>query len=506
MKRNKVFALFLLLVFLLPFVATAEGSDLFDCVMGDRTKDAWFAEDVAGFAGKGSEWYIFAMKMAGCDIDGEQYLASLDAYLADNDPGIVGRQRCALASVAMGRADAETVDATAGKGGMMSYVFALHLLNNGAVSSQHTAESIIDTIISMQNEDGGWSLSGTASDVDVTAMTLQALAPHRQAHEQEISRALDRLASVRTENGGYKSYGTENCESTAMVIIALCALDKADDERFSGLDSVLESYAVDGGYSHAAGGSKNNVATVQTLCAKAAVIYAAEGNIPFVFTSDIDGEASEVSDDDTSDISDEISKAVSSDDVSVSVSDDTSSTESIQTDGTDVKLWLCMAIAPVALVFIIIFVCKKQYKKLAIAAVIAAVLVCTVLFLNIETPEQHFSAESKQYEHHVTFAVYCDAIEAEPKPYGGVLIAECEIGFDEGESVCDILKRAAKQHGLTVDGTTYIRSIGTLSEMQYGAMSGWLYSVNGEHPDIPCNEYFPGDNNIIVWSYTTGEQ
>ena len=77
-------------------------------------------------------------------------------------------------------------------------------------------------------------------------MALQALAPYYGSQNalsvgispgeisRTVDRALARLASVMKENCTFCSYGAENTESTAQVIIALCSLgiDPRTDERF----------------------------------------------------------------------------------------------------------------------------------------------------------------------------------------------------------------------------------------------------------------------------------
>lgn len=515
MKHSKaliVLATLLITALIMPFAASAEGT-IFDSVKGDRTIDEWFESDVIPNAGKSAEWYIFALRMADVEIDGEAYLARLDEYLKDNTLGAVACQRCALASLALGRDDDKTVDSTIGKGGIMSYVFALHLLNNGASSAEHTAFSVVQKLIEMQNEDGGWSLGGKNSDVDITAMTLQALAVHKDDIGENIDKALDFLAASRCDDGGFASYGTENCESVSMVVLALAALGIDYDTQFDNIDEVIERYAVDGGYSHTVGDAKNSIATVQALCAKAARICRQNGSIPFVFEE-------KASSDESSAASSDISEAIESSEMSETseiseISEISEATEA--SDNTDVsespephdkmpfKQVLCIAIGGIALLVIIVLLIKKRYKNALAVLAVAIVLLVAVLMLNIETPDEHFKTESRQYQHYATFAIYCDAITKEPVPYDGVVIGECLIGFDDGESVCDILKRAAKQNGITIDGTEYVRAIGTLSEMQYGPLSGWVYSVGGEYPAVPCTEYFPADGDVIIWRYTVGE-
>ena len=50
-------------------------------------------------------------------------------------------------------------------------------------------------------ESGGWAVSGNNSDVDVTAMALQALAPYADEYAGIVDRALEFLASKQLDEG-----------------------------------------------------------------------------------------------------------------------------------------------------------------------------------------------------------------------------------------------------------------------------------------------------------------
>ena len=126
-------------------------------------------------------------------------------------------------------------------------------------AKQVSREALVDYILSVQCLDGGWGLSGSVSDLDVTAMILQALAPY--AKEERVSdavqKALSYLSDAQAEDGGFVGYGVSTSETCAQVIVALTALgiDPAKDSRFikNGKTVVdkLCSFAVDGGgFSH----------------------------------------------------------------------------------------------------------------------------------------------------------------------------------------------------------------------------------------------------------------
>lgn len=78
-----------------------------------------------------------------------------------------------------------------------------------------------------QNSDGGFALNkGGISDVDITAAALLALAPYQKEAglKPVIEKALEYLKKVQQASGGFASLGAENAESSAQVILALCAL------------------------------------------------------------------------------------------------------------------------------------------------------------------------------------------------------------------------------------------------------------------------------------------
>ena len=77
--------------------------------------------------------------------------------------------------------------------------------------------------------------------------------------------------------------------------------------------------------------------------------------------------------------------------------------------------------------------------------------------------------------------------------------------FNEGATAYDALCAL----GLSVNarGTsygTYVAAIGGLAEMEHGAKSGWMYSVNGTAPMTACSNYVLSNGDNVVWYYVTG--
>jgi len=144
------------------------------------------------------------------------------------------------------------------------------------VANPTTRDKLINYIINKEVAGGGWSLSG-AADPDMTAMALQALAPYYNKQE-EVKAAVDRallwLSSAQNEFGGYLSWGSENVQSVAQVIVALTSLgiDPHMDKRFnkngySAVDNLLAFAAPTGGFVHPKGGAVNGMATDQATYA-----------------------------------------------------------------------------------------------------------------------------------------------------------------------------------------------------------------------------------------------
>lgn len=176
-----------------------------------------------------------------------------------------------------------------GKQGINGSIWALIALDSKRYPVQSnvvtTRAQFIEDLLSRQltdgaegNELGGWALSESVSDPDITAMTVQALAPYytddtrytytnkalgqemTQSVGEAVDAALDRLGELQRDDGDFSSWGTVNVESTAQVLVALCSLgiDPAEDERFikgsnTLLDGILKFRLSGGGFTHAYG-------------------------------------------------------------------------------------------------------------------------------------------------------------------------------------------------------------------------------------------------------------
>lgn len=162
---------------------------------------------------------------------------------------------------------------------------------------QTTRDALVDAILESEIAGGGWALSGSVPDVDMTAMALTSLAPYRGARADAaaaIERGLSVLSSLQGEDGGYGDAGSASSESCAQVVVALASLgiDSASDERFvkesgSVLDALCSFAVPDGGFKHIADGEVNGMATEQGFYALVAYERLLSGKTSLFDMSDV---------------------------------------------------------------------------------------------------------------------------------------------------------------------------------------------------------------------------
>ena len=264
---------------------------------GISQDESIFSGDFLQSAGIGSsDWLAIGISRFGFEEDYEAYLTALSQRvkaLSDTD-NATEWQRCAITASAMGGdpVDLEGIDLvkggvygrgennSVGKQGLNGWIFALLTLDTMGYKTPEGAEfdreRILDEIVSSQNTDGGFSLSKGESDIDITAMALQAIAPYyndfsRDDVRKSADKAVEYLSGKQDSSGTFGS-----AEADSQVTIALCSLgiDPEADSRFVKnsdlLTSLLSYQNSDGGFSHEKGGDSDELATGQALCALAA--------------------------------------------------------------------------------------------------------------------------------------------------------------------------------------------------------------------------------------------
>lgn len=171
------------------------------------------------------------------------------------------------------------------------------ILENPDAAVQATRQMYVDELLARALPDGGWTLTGGEPDVDITAMTLQALAKYRDQADvtAAVERGLAVLSSLQEPDGGYVSWGSSNSESVAQVIVALTELGvPLDDERFTknGItveDALLRFAQENGAFVHVRDGSggDDGMATEQAFYALAAIHRAETGETTLYDMTDV---------------------------------------------------------------------------------------------------------------------------------------------------------------------------------------------------------------------------
>lgn len=260
------------------------------------------------------EWAVLGQARAGVELSDayiQAYYDKVVAYVRKNmgadgvlrdpeshNPAITDNERIALALTAIGKDPAnvggKNLLAALQDRNIMQVTDTSYTDINGLVmgllalnSRNYTSDTswLVQAVLAQQNEEGSWSASADtkpASDVDMTAMALQALAPYyKDGGNETVNTAVNKALQWLSDK--YKGTGYTSAESCAQVVIAISALnlDANTDVRFtktvegktlSVLGNLLQyRVAKNGGFKHQfADKAVNEMATEQALCAMAA--------------------------------------------------------------------------------------------------------------------------------------------------------------------------------------------------------------------------------------------
>lgn len=272
-------------------------------------------------AAVGGDWLVFGLARSGLKVpqkyfdtyfkNVEDYIVSVDGVLSRKKNTEYSRVILALTAIGKNPADAAGFNLLrpladfeqVAKQGINGTIFALLALDSGNyeipenqdANVQATRQMYVDELLTRELPDGGWTLTGGEPDVDITAMTLQALAKYRdwQDVEDAVQRGIAALSALQEPNGAYLSWDEENSESVCQVIVALTELGiSLDDERFvkngQTLPQVLERFACeDGSYRHSLNGGSDEMATEQAFYALAAIHRAETGETTLYDMTDV---------------------------------------------------------------------------------------------------------------------------------------------------------------------------------------------------------------------------
>jgi hypothetical protein len=165
-------------------------------------------------------------------------------------------------------------------------VYALLALDSGKYNipndAKWTVDKLLTEIISKQNQDGGFALTIGASEPDMTAITLTALAAHKRSPEAYTAglQAVAWLSAAQDSHGGYG----DSSESAAQAILGLTsfAVDPGGllytKNNVNLIGNLLSYRLADGSFAHSLGGNSNALATEQGLQALIAYNLFYKGN------------------------------------------------------------------------------------------------------------------------------------------------------------------------------------------------------------------------------------
>lgn len=396
--------------------------------------------------------------------------------------------------------------------GFNAYIWALIALNVTGIQppegAANTADTLTEYLIAHQHADGSFALMGDGGDVDITAAAVYALAGTDSPGAAEAAqRGADWLAGFDS----YSTMGVRNCESTAQAVMALSAAGRKESAEKAAAQ--LEEYRREGGgYAHLPDGEVNQMATAQTLEAFTALALAERGGSLF---GEYSGAAAEP---------DGAESTAESAEIPVHTAESTAesgiqpgNTAQGGLTGTHIRIIISAVLGAAAVACGILFAFRRK-KALIPAAALLAALAGGVWLLDIRTPEEYYS-ESGGGPVRVTVLAECSTVLShmdiidpavnppEVVPEDGVIIARCEVSLPEGATAFDALAAAARKQRVRVDYTgsaygTYVRGIGYVTEFGFGELSGWMYTVNGEFPDVSVSDRVLGSGDVVEFRYT----
>lgn len=417
-------------------------------------------------------------------------------------------------------------------------------------------EQLIEAILA-DRVGNGWSLDGGTADTDMTAMALQALAPYNDEEHPEVKSAIEAaltlLSGMQQNDGGFASFGTANSESAAQVVVALSALglDANTDSSFvkngySVLENLLSYAQEDGSFLHLSDGSSGNnqMAAEQGTYALVAYDRHVKGKHSLYDMTDVvkreDASAQEVID--MIDSIDEVNE-YSYDAIAEARN---AYNKLSAADKAKVTNYNTLTAAEDAYKAILSEKQTERYKELkahydellrdktkkygnAAKKKLQSILQTAQRDMNAavscERVEEIFQKAMsdldavKPGDIEVTFRLI-GALEATQDvdltkdsylPEYVTWVPTKTYALQENATVYDLFTEAMSDAGLRYIGaeSNYVSTIYApsclggyaLSEFTNGKKSGWMYTVNGKHPNQGLKNWTLNDNDVVVWHY-----
>lgn len=397
-------------------------------------------------------------------------------------------------------------------GTLNGYIFALIAYDSGKYETPNVKwdrDKIIDYILNHQLSPAGWNLENEGyPDVDITAMTIQALAPYysKPKVKKAVNSALDWLSSVQKSDGSFAGFGAgPNSNSTAMVVVALnnLGLDADTEPRFvkedgSALDGLLSFATGTNKFGYTDNTKPNGMATEQSF--RALIGYQQKKNVYLfpkptksfgdVVTANklniIRTPKTEYTVGDTIDLSG-LKVSVEYSDGSIKYPTvDQLTIRGLDTETSGKKL-VYVSYAGVNGTFSV----NVRDKIKPIEPV------------DPEKPDSGESDKPKEKKAYISVVV-----PAGPTVYpsGRVMQAKKAFPIVEGKDTAfSLLQKTGLSYNYNyhpVYEGVYVSSIEGLAEFDGGPYSGWMYRVNGSFPNFSSSLYKVKDGDYVEWLYT----
>ncbi len=298
---KKILSIFISLLIITSNIAIAEEDSSAIAVVNSTAQYLYATVANPEVGSIGGEWTVLGLARCNADIPEEyfeKYYENVEITLKSNngilhDKKYTEYSRVVIALTAIGKSPQNVAgynlllplidynkNTSQGINGATWALIALDCGNydipqNTDAEVTATREMYINYILKNQCSDGGWALSGNTADADITGMVLLALSKYQDNPnvKSATERAILCMSEAQKDNGGFASYNTENSESTAQMITALCELGiSPTDSRFtkngvSLLDNLM-SYKTGAGFKHTYDNTDINLmATEQCLYA-----------------------------------------------------------------------------------------------------------------------------------------------------------------------------------------------------------------------------------------------
>ena len=470
----------------------------------------WYYADNAG---QGEEWSVLSLRQQyPGQLDFSEYRKAYEKYAQTiGENSHTTRLKAALILQALGVTGGfidKAADSNTGQAGIMSWIYGLHVLNNGAKSSKHTVDSVIAELLALQLPDGGWAVMGDNGDVDVTAMAVQSLAPHidKESVKTAVDKAVELLALRQKDSGYFASFGDENAESTAQVLVALSSLgiDCRSDKRFikggKTVFDILGSFKVaEGRYAHVVGGETNESAVTQTLYSLISFDMMLKGKgLLYKF-----GSFSEPS----------MQRPEGPYPWQQKDPDPKPAEPGKDPDGQSGKakslkplLYGITAAAAVIACIVLLLLKKRSYKSYLFVLILAVIAAAGIRFINIEKPSDYYGGGieiTDPLKADIYISAATVAGEASHIPADGIILQRTQITINKGQTALDQLIAAARANSIQIQmNGGYVAGIANIFELDHGDLSGWMYRVNGEFASVNSSEYVLEEGDFVEWLYT----